>query len=158
MGSGTMLHTEYKLFWKNFVFWSRSFIIVREVWLQLIFEEKNWYSKKYIKKYTTGQRLNLILSEKVRLKRPYRSHYFTMSRSEQVNLWICSVLLWLDIFRIWSQTAYSSLLTTYKVFLKIKLRLNFKMSQTQYEFESYRISSVDNMHSSFILLCEKMIK
>ena len=81
-----MLHTEYKLFWKIFGFWLRSFIIVREVWLQLIFEGKNWYSKKYMKKYTAEQRLNLILSEKVRLKRPYRSHYFTMSRSEQVNL------------------------------------------------------------------------
>ena len=81
-----------------------------------------------------------------------------MSRSEQVNLWICSVLLWLDIFRIWSQTAYSSLLTKCKVFLKIKLKLNFKMSQTQYEFESYRIFSIDNMHRSCIFLCEKMIK
>ena len=107
---------------------------------------------------TAGLRLNFILSEKVRLKRPYRSHYFTMSRSEQVNLQICSVLLWPENFRIWCQTAYSSLLTKYKVFLKIKLRLNFKMSQTQYEFESYRIFSIDNMHRSCIFLCEKMIK
>ena len=153
-----MLHTEYKLFWNFFGFWSRSFIIVREVWLQLIFEEKEWYSKKYMKKFIAGQRLNLILSEKVRLKRPYRSHYFTMSRSEQVNLRICSILLWPENFRIWCQTAYSSLLTKYKVFLKIKLRLNFKMSRIQYEFESYRIFSIDNIHRSYILLCEKIIK
>ena len=32
------------------------------------------------------------------------------------------------------------------------------MSQTQYEFESYRIFSIDNMHRSCIFLCEKMIK
>ena len=98
-----------------------------------------------MKKYTAGQRLNLILSEKVRLKRPYRSHYFTMSRSEQVNLQICCVLLWHENFRIWCQTAYPSLPTIYKVFLKIKLRLDFKMSQTQYEFESYRIILIHNM-------------
>ena len=111
-----------------------------------------------MKKYTAVQRLNFILSEKVRLKRPFRCHYFTMSRSEQVNLQICSVLLWPENFRIWCQTAYSSLLTKYKMFLKIKQRLNFKMSQTQYEFESYRIFSIDNMHRSCIFLCEKMIK
>ena len=112
-----------------------------------------------MKKYMAGQRLNFILSEKVRLKRPYWHQFFTMSRSEQVNLWICSVLLWLDIFRIWSQTAYPSLPTKYKVFLKIKLKLNFKMSQTQYEFESYRIFSIDNsIDHMYILICEKMIK
>ena len=140
-----MLHAEYKLFWNFLGFWSRSFIIVREVWLQLIFEGKNWYSKKYMKKYIAEQRLNLILSEKVRLKRPNWHQFFTMSRSEQVNLWICSVLLWLDNFRIWFQTAYPSLPTKYKVFLKIELRLNFKMSQTQYEFESCRIFSIGNI-------------
>ena len=128
------------------------------MWLQLIFEEKNWYFMKYMKKYTAGQRLNLILSEKVRLKRPYRRHYFTMSRSEQVNLQICSVLLWPENFRIWCQTAYPSLPTKYKVFLKIKLRLNFKMSLTQYEFEWYRIFWIDNVHRSYILLCEKRKK
>ena len=109
-------------------------------------------------KYIADQRLNLILSEKVRLKWLYRNHYFTMSRSEQVNLRICSILLWPENFRIWCQTAYPSLPTKYKVFLKIKLRLNFKMSLTQYEFEWYRIFWIDNVHRSYILLCEKRKK
>ena len=152
-----MLHAEYKLFWNFLGFWSRSFIIVREVWLQLIFEEKNWYSKKYMKKYTAGQRLNLILSEKVRLKRPYRSHYFTMSRSEQVNLKTCSVLLCSWTFRICCQTAYPSLPTIKFDVFTIKFWLNFKMSQTQYEFESYRIFSIDNMDILHILICEKIL-